>query len=633
MKLKKKMTLALSSLVAVLTAIVAIFSLIYFERKLQETISNQQLSIVSYIADEIDNTLQTSLELLMASAEIFPLETLSSPQKAAAFLRTRTSLHRLFNNHLMVVGTDGIRIAESYPSLEGDRRLNFTDSVFFRETLWSGKPLISDITACCSDLYPTQIIMTAPVRNPDGKIVAVLMGSFSLKRPNPLTRFSRIRIGRSGVIQIISKERVVLAHSNPMSVMGEVPTPLERLVGDAIKGFTGTRHTVDNYGKSMLTTVCKLKLKDWVIVASYPESEAFASIRTARNIFLFVILCGLLAAIPLASLLCRYLTAPLSDFTTHIRELHLKSGSERVVEMDTGDEIEELASAFNSMVADLDRLNAGLEEMVAERTVQLEEANAALRMEVEQRTRAQEEIGRLNEDLERQKTALMAANRELESFSFSVSHDLRAPLRHMEGFSRILLEDCGDRLDETCRGYLERIIGSCHRMDEIINAILNLSRISYGELCRERVDLSAMASEVVEELRRGEPNRQVEVSIRSGLYASCDPSLVRILLQNLLGNAWKYTAGKEPAVVEVGALVETGETIFFVRDNGAGFDMSSMDRLFVPFQRLHSAREFDGTGIGLASVQRIVKRHGGRVWAEAEPGAGATFFFTLQPSG
>lgn len=165
-------------------------------------------------------------------------------------------------------------------------------------------------------------------------------------------------------------------------------------------------------------------------------------------------------------------------------------------------------------------------------------------------------------------------------------------------------------------------------MDELITDLLNLSRLSQGEVRRERVDLSAMAA-VAEGLHRGEPQRRVDFRIGSGLSAICDPSLVRILLENLLGNAWKYTARKDRGGIEFGAAGEGGETVFFVRDNGAGFDMAWGERLFVPFQRLHPAGEFEGTGIGLATVRRIAIRHGGRVWAEGDPGTGATFFFTL----
>lgn len=629
MKLKNKMILAVSTLVVVLTAVVSLFSLGYFERKLHETISRQQLSIVSYVADEVDHVLLTSRELLLASADIFPLDTLDSPDRARAFLRTRTSLHRLFNNHLMVVGTDGFLIAESYPSADGRPRVNFTDAPFFRETLRTGKQVISDLTSCCADFSPSQVIMTAPVRDRFGKIRAVLMGSFSLKQPNPLTRFSGLKIGQGGNIKIISGRRIILVHPDPREVLSQVSAPLDELVGDALKGFTGTRRTVDSMGNPMLTSIKKLGVKDWVIAASYPEREAFAPIRTARYLFSMVAFCGVAAALVIASFSVRYLTAPLMRFTRHITELPQKRGTDRLVDIKTGDEIEELSLAFNAMVADLDRLNAGLEGLVAERTAQLEEANASLREEVEQRSRAQEEISWLNDDLERQKLALLAANRELESFGFSVSHDLRAPLRHIAGFSTVLVEDFGDRLDATGKDYLDRIIVACGRMDELITDLLNLSRLSQGEVRRERVNLTAMAAEVVAVLRKGDPDRRVDVQLKDGLSAICDPRLVRILLENLIGNAWKYTARKEKGVIEFGAIGEGGETVFFVRDNGAGFDMAHLDRLFVPFQRLHPSGDFEGTGIGLATVQRIVLRHGGRVWAEGDPGMGATFFFTL----
>lgn len=339
MKLKNKMIFAVSTLVVVLTAGVSLFSLGYFERKLYETISSQQLSIVSYVADEIDHVLLTSRELLLASAEIFPLDTLNSPDRARAFLRTRTSLHRLFNNHLMVVGTDGFLIAESYPPANGKRRVNFTDAPFFRETLRTGGQVISELTSCCTDFSPSQVVMTAPVRDRSGKIRAVLMGSFSLKRPNPLTRFSGLKIGRGGNIKVISGQRLVLVHPDPREILSPVSTPLNDLVGDALKGFTGTRRTFDSRGNPMLTSIKKLGVKDWVIAASYPEREAFAPIRTARYLFFMVALCGVAAALVIASFSVRYLTAPLMRFTRHITELPQKRGADRLVDIKTGDEM------------------------------------------------------------------------------------------------------------------------------------------------------------------------------------------------------------------------------------------------------------------------------------------------------
>lgn len=223
---------------------------------------------------------------------------------------------------------------------------------------------------------------------------------------------------------------------------------------------------------------------------------------------------------------------------------------------------------------------------------------------------------------------LSEANRELESFSYSVSHDLRAPLRSIEGFARILGDRYGDRLDDAGRDYLLRVRNAAARMGELIESLLKLGRLGRDELSREPLDLTRMAQDVVAELRAGDPGHRVEVFIAPDLAASGDPVLVRALLQNLLGNAWKFTRGREiPRIVF--AASDRGDHAFFVRDNGVGFAQDYADKLFRPFQRLHEETSFAGEGIGLASVKRIVERHGGTVFAEGREGEGATFWFTL----
>ena len=217
------------------------------------------------------------------------------------------------------------------------------------------------------------------------------------------------------------------------------------------------------------------------------------------------------------------------------------------------------------------------------------------------------------------------ANKELEAFSYSVSHDLRAPLRAIDGFSKALIEDYGAALNEEGRGYLERVRAGTLRMAQLIEDLLGLSRIGRAPLRRERVDVTAIGRKILADLSEHDPERRVEAIVADGLAATADSRLVTVVLENLLGNAWKFTSKQPAARIEVGK----NDGAFFVRDNGAGFDLKYADKLFTPFQRMHADTEFPGTGIGLATVKRVVARHGGRIWAESSPGQGAAFFFTL----
>jgi signal transduction histidine kinase len=224
---------------------------------------------------------------------------------------------------------------------------------------------------------------------------------------------------------------------------------------------------------------------------------------------------------------------------------------------------------------------------------------------------------------------LERANKELEAFSYSVSHDLRAPLRAIDGFCEILLTEHASALDGQGRHCLERVRSGTQRMAQIVDDLLSLSTLTRASLSRVGVDLSDLARKILLDLKGRDPGRTVQSRVSEGLVAQADPRLLRVMLENLLGNAWKFTSKQPAATIEVGRVERAGESVFFVRDNGAGFDMEHAERLFTPFQRLHSADQFEGTGIGLATVHRVVTRHGGRVWAEASPGQGATLFFTL----
>jgi len=259
----------------------------------------------------------------------------------------------------------------------------------------------------------------------------------------------------------------------------------------------------------------------------------------------------------------------------------------------------------------------------------LRETAFADRIAISDLKEAQHQIDRLYRDLQTRNRALEAANKELESFSYAVSHDLRSPLRSIHGFSEALMRSAAAKLSPEENAWLLKISGAAARMDHLTEDLLRLSRITRSQLKRERVDLSILAREVIHELRQTDPHRDVVFAISDSLETQADAGLMRVALNNLLGNAWKYTGRRQQALISLGQELRDGQAVFYVRDNGAGFDMSYASKLFAPFQRLHSAREFPGSGVGLACVARVIHKHGGRIWADAKTGEGAAFFFTI----
>ncbi len=357
----------------------------------------------------------------------------------------------------------------------------------------------------------------------------------------------------------------------------------------------------------------------------YLKSDMKAVSRTLRlsaAIAAGVMAISLLAAYFLAAVLQGRISQPILQLAETAKAVSTRQDySVRATKLGE-DELGVLTDAFNQMLGriedqdrvlreskeELQRYATELEQRVAERTHELEERNQAL---------------------QRNAAELLAANQELDAFAYSVSHDLRAPLRSIDGFSQVLLEDYAGKVDEAGRDSLQRVRAASQRMATLIDDLLKLARVTRAEMRSEAVDLSGMARDIAAELRRTTPARQVEFAIAPGLKARGDSRLLRVALDNLLRNSWKYTANQARPRIEFGSVEGNGGRAFMVRDNGAGFDMQYADKLFGVFQRLHSAAEFEGTGVGLATVRRIIIRHGGRIWAEGAVDQGATFYFTL----
>jgi signal transduction histidine kinase len=352
------------------------------------------------------------------------------------------------------------------------------------------------------------------------------------------------------------------------------------------------------------------------------DYEMLQRIRDYVGIALAVAGIAMLVALFMSAQLQRVVTDPVLAIAGIAREVVQQQDYSRRATKMSDDEVGVLVDSFNGMLAEIER-----------RTGELEVSNVELERQVAERSRAEQEILRLNTELEarvRERTAqLESANHELEAFCFSVSHDLRAPLRAIDGFSQALLEDFPKDVPEEAQRYLSRIRASTLRMGQLIEDLLNLSRVSRGTLERTETDLSELARQIVAVVRQHDPGRSVDISIWDGMSVQADHRLLRAALENLIANAWKFTSKTEYPRIEIGVLRDGRHQVFFVRDNGAGFNMAYVDKLFSPFQRLHSAAEYAGTGIGLATVQRIVFRHGGRIWADAKVDKGAAFYFTL----
>ena len=522
----------------------------------------------------------------------------------AVMANDAAQLDRLFGElfpsypyRLNILATDlgGNNVGSAVPQPQV-RTLNYLDREWFVRAR-AGEEVVGDVHISKLFKQPS-VMIAAPVRAAEGRIVGVIGVPFDLRKLNDalgaiLPKFSPetlIVVDRTGTIMIDT--------SDPTHVGSKAVTILPHCTFPATR--SDSHRCTDSKGVERVVSLVPVGDRGWTVAATVPLSGAkrFAlSVSSTTLLVSFGV--GLVGSI-LAWWLGRTIIGQVNGLLAGMGEIE-RGNLGYSLQLSGSLELERVVDSFNAMAGrlrrsedELRRLNAELEERVADRTEQL-----------------------------------ALANKELEAFSYSVSHDLSAPLRHLSGFSQVLLEDYGDRVDDEGRRLLERIAHASRRMTEMINGMLNLSRLTRGEIRRETVDLGEMAREVAGEIASYQPGRKVDVAIADGMEVSADPPLLRVVLENLLGNAWKYTRPRERAEIQVGSVVQEGRTVYFVRDNGVGFDTAYTDRLFTLFQRMHRAEEFEGDGIGLATVQRIIHRHGGRVWVEAAVDRGATFFFSL----
>jgi signal transduction histidine kinase len=483
------------------------------------------------------------------------------------------------------------------------------------------------------------MLVTAPALDSNGAFIGVIAFEVDMAPVYELVQ-DTTGLGDTGEVLLGKKKGNEVIYLNPLrhdpeaalkksiSIGGELGGPIQ----EAVQGRKGAGLLVDYRGKKVIAAWRHIPSLDWGMVAKIDADEAFADVINLRKLVLVIlsivfVLCGIIAFS-----IAQSISAPINTLSKGA-EIVGSGNLDYKVGTDLKDEIGQLSRAFDKMTGDLKKITASRDE---------------LNSEIIERKRAEDKINTLNEELKHHVLQLEAANRELEAFSYSVSHDLRAPLRSVAGFSQVLFEDYADKLNAEGRDSLERILTATHKMGRLIDDLLNLSRVSRAEMKREEVNLGELAGNIADNLRKTQPERQAEFSIAEGLGAQGDEHLLTVVLENLLGNAWKFTGKNPRTIIEFGAIdcrmqnADCGilnkkseiqnlksEIVYFVKDNGVGFDMSYADKMFNPFQRLHSVNEFPGTGIGLATVKRIINRHGGTVWIEAEMGKGTTVYFTL----
>jgi len=496
---------------------------------------------------------------------------------------------------ITVLNTTGTVVASTIKSIIGNDFSNHEEFVHIvsknKKEVFTHRPHFQQY------LNHSTMEVAAPVTSMEsGQTIGIIINAYNQEIINDITS-NREGMGNSGEIVIGLKEDGTIQFINTLKYTPGATTTLKIPLNDeaaepmrlALEGKYGTIIGHDYRDINVIAAYRYIPSIGWGLVAKMDKAEAFGPLTVLRNIAIVLGGVSSIAVILVGISFSISTSRPINRLTA--AAVKISNGNyDYSVEIDRHDEIGALAVSFNSMTSKLTH--------------------------------------EINEQ-EKAEARLTGLNKELEAFCYSVSHDLRAPLRGIEGFSRALEEDYADKFDLQGKDYLRRICTASHKMDNLITDLLDLSRITRSKMKHEKVDLSALVKSKALELQETEPERQVEFVIAEGDCTDGDTKLLKIAIDNLMDNAWKFTGKHSQARIEFGISLQDGESVYFISDDGVGFDMTYADKLFGAFQRLHSITEFEGTGIGLATVNRIIQRHGGNIWAEGEIGQGAKFCFTL----
>ena len=496
---------------------------------------------------------------------------------------------------ITVLNTTGTVVASTIKSIIGNDFSNHEEFVHIvsknKKEVFTHRPHFQQY------LNHSTMEVAAPVTSMEsGQTIGIIINAYNQEIINDITS-NREGMGNSGEIVIGLKEEGTIQFINTLKYTPDTATTLKISLNDeaaepmrlALEGKYGTIIGHDYRDVNVIAAYRYIPSIGWGLVAKMDKAEAFAPLTVLRNIAIILGGVSSIAVILVGISFSISTSRPINRLTAAAKKIS-NGNYDYSVEIDRHDEIGALAVSFNSMTSKLTH--------------------------------------EINEQ-EKAEARLTGLNKELEAFCYSVSHDLRAPLRGIEGFSRALEEDYADKFDLQGKDYLRRICTASHKMDNLITDLLDLSRITRSKMKHEKVDLSALVKSKALELQETEPERQVEFVIAEGDCTDGDTKLLKIAIDNLMDNAWKFTGKHSQARIEFGISLQDGESVYFISDDGVGFDMTYADKLFGAFQRLHSITEFEGTGIGLATVNRIIQRHGGNIWAEGEIGQGAKFCFTL----